>query len=175
MTTWCTTSCYGKRQIAMALLLFCRSKDQKKESCNITIREQSQFETHITRSVARLWHHCLWFPMATDRTSWSPMTLIKSGSEPLILLFGFFLLYFYMLYFQGGGYSSVRAIVYARMPRYVRLCVFVRVRACVRADGWVRACVRACVCVCVCVRACVRVCVCWPVSALSSHETIRHK
>ena len=44
-----------------------------------------------------------------------------------------------MLYLPGGGYSSVHAIVYARMLMCVCVYFSVRVRACVRG---VRACVR---------------------------------
>ena len=55
----------------------------KERSYNVTIRKQSKFKTYITWSIPRLWHHGLWFPMATDRTSCDHnVTMTRSGWEP---------------------------------------------------------------------------------------------
>ena len=54
---------------------------RKTEMCNITIPEQSKFETYITRSVVRRWRHCLWFLIATNCTS-NTLIWLWSNMDP---------------------------------------------------------------------------------------------
>ena len=70
MSTWCTKNRYVRDVIYYHYSVGGKTKERQ-----LTIREQSQSESYITRPVAPLWHHGLWFPTATDRIPGSHVTI----------------------------------------------------------------------------------------------------
>ena len=90
MTTCCMISCYGKPQTMTSTL--------SNWSCNVGFKlallssefrirwEYSKLETYITQSVARQWHHGLWFHgLASKSGNWSYIMLSYDHDQKWVI------------------------------------------------------------------------------------------